>query len=101
MKAITQDRYGSPDILGLQHLARVSGLLYLVLAVFGMFVGAQYDVLSRIQLPTLPAAFGQVTIANLVLLAVAITGTLVAAVLGGKAGEGFHRRVDRAAAKAV
>ena len=37
----------------------------------------------------------------LVLLAVAITGTLVAAVLGGKAGEGFHRRVDRAAVKAL
>ena len=83
-------------------LSWVVGLLAtLALAVFGMFVGAQYDVLSRIQLPTLPAAFGQVTIANLVLLAVAITGTLVAAVLGGKAGEGFHRRVDRAAAKAI
>ena len=83
-------------------LSWVVGLLAtLALAVFGMFVGAQYDVLSRIQLPTLPAAFGQVTIANLVLLAVAITGTLVAAVLGGRAGEGFHRRVDRAAAKAI
>ena len=79
----------------------VGVLATLALALIGVFVGAQYDVLSRVQLPTLPAAFGQVTIANLVLLAVAITGTLVAAVLGGKAGEGFHRRVDRAAADAL
>jgi hypothetical protein len=83
-------------------LSWVVGLLStLALAVFGLFIGAQYDVLSRVQLPTLPAAFGQVTIANLVLLAVAVTGTLVAAVLGGKAGESFHRRVDRAAVKAI
>jgi uncharacterized membrane protein YeaQ/YmgE (transglycosylase-associated protein family) len=71
------------------------------LAVLAAFVGAQYDVLSRVQLPTLPAAFGQVTVSNLVLLAVAITGTLVAAVLGGRVGEGFHRRVDRAATDAL
>ena len=38
---------------------------------------------------------------SLVALAVAITATLVAAVLGGKAGESFHRRVDRAAADAL
>ncbi len=30
-------QYGAPDVLGLQRLARASGLLYLVLAVFGMF----------------------------------------------------------------
>jgi uncharacterized membrane protein YeaQ/YmgE (transglycosylase-associated protein family) len=71
------------------------------LAVLAAFVGAQYDVLSRMQLPPLPAAFGQVTVSNLVLLAVAITGTLAAAVLGGRAGEGFHRRVDRAATDAL
>ena len=79
----------------------VGVLATVVLAVLGAFVGAQYDVLSRVQLPTLPAAFGQVTVANLVLLAIAVTGTLVAAVLGGRAGEGFHRRVDRAAADAL
>jgi hypothetical protein len=72
-----------------------------VLGVLAAFVGAQYDVLSRVQLPTMPVGFEQVTVANLAVLAVALTGTLVAAVLGGKAGEGFHRRVDRAAADAL
>jgi hypothetical protein len=37
MKAISQDRDDSPDVFGLWRLARVTGLLLLVLAVFGMF----------------------------------------------------------------
>ncbi len=83
-------------------LSWVVGLLAtLALGVLGAFVGAQYDVLSRIEVPTLPTSFGQVTVSNLVLVAVAVTATLVAAVLGGRAGEGFHRRVDRAAKDAL
>lgn len=79
----------------------VGVLATMALAVPAAFVGAQYDLLSQVQLPTLPTSFGQVTVSNLVLLAIAITATLVAAVLGGRAGEGFHRRVDRAAADAL
>jgi hypothetical protein len=41
------------------------------------------------------------TVPGLVLVAIAVLGTLVAAVLGGKTGEGFHRRVDRAANEAL
>ena len=83
-------------------LSWVVGMLAtIVLAVLAAFVGAQYDVLSQVQLPTLPAALGQVTIAGIVWLVVAFLATLVAAVLGGKAGESFHRRVDRAAANAL
>ena len=38
MQAIARHNYGSPDLLALQErLARVSGLLYLVIAVLGMF----------------------------------------------------------------
>jgi hypothetical protein len=83
-------------------LAWVIGVLAsVVLAVLGAFVGAQYDVLSRVPLPTLPTSLEEVTVSGLVLVAVAVLGTLVAAVLGGKVGEGFHRRVDRAAADAL
>ena len=76
-------------------------LASLVLAVLGVFVGAQYDVLNRVPLPTLPTSLEQVTGPGLVLVAVAVLGTLVAAALGGKTGEGFHRRVDRAATDAL
>jgi hypothetical protein len=72
-----------------------------VLAVIGAFVGAQYDVLSRVQLPQLPAGLDQVTAPGVVLAVVAVIGTLLASVLGGKLGEAFHRRVDRAAADAL
>jgi hypothetical protein len=83
-------------------LSWVLGVLSsIVLAVIAAFVGAQYDVLARVQLPPLPAGPERVTVTGLVILAVAVLGTLVAAVLGGKAGEGFHRRVDRAAVDAL
>jgi hypothetical protein len=76
-------------------------LASVVLAVLAAFVSAQYDVLSRVPLPTLPTSLEEVTVGGLVLVAIAVLGTLLAAVLGGKAGEGFHRRVDRAAADAL
>jgi hypothetical protein len=83
-------------------LAWVVGMLgSLALAVVGVFVGAQYDVLSRVALPALPASLEQVTWSAVVAVAAAVLGTLLAAALGGKAGEGFHRRVDRAAADAL
>jgi len=73
----------------------------IILTVVAAFVGAQYDVLTRVSLPALPASFADVTVTGMILVAVAVLGTLLAAVLGGKAGESFHRRVDRAAADAV
>ena len=65
----------------------------IVLTVIAAFVGAQYDVLNRVSLPTLPTSLADVTVTGLILAAVAVLGTLLAAVLGGKAGESFHRRV--------
>jgi hypothetical protein len=71
------------------------------LALVGVFVGAQYDVLSRVALPALPSSLDQVTWSAVVAVAVAVVGTLLAAVLGGRVGEGYHRRVDRAAVDAI
>jgi hypothetical protein len=70
----------------------------IVLTVVAAFVGAQYDVLNRVSLPTLPTSLADVTGTGMILAAIAVLGTLLAAVAGGKAGERFHRRVDRAAA---
>ena len=83
-------------------LSWVVGLVAtIVLTAVAAFVGAQYDVLSRVSLPTLPTSVADVTATGMLLAAVAVLGTLLAAVLGGKAGESFHRRVDRAAADAL
>lgn len=83
-------------------LSWVVGLLGSVaLALVGVFVGAQYDMLSRVALPALPTSLDQVTWNAVLVVAVAVLGSLLAAVLGGKVGEGYHRRVDRAAADAL
>jgi len=55
-------------------------------------------VLNRVSLPTLPTSLAAVTATGMILAAIAVFGTLLAAMLGGKIGESFHRRVDRAAA---
>ena len=70
----------------------------IVLTVVAAFVGAQYDVLNRVSLPTLPTSLADVTATGMILAAIAVLGTLLSAMLGGKVGESFHRRVDRAAA---
>jgi hypothetical protein len=83
-------------------LSWVIGVLAsILLAVIGVFVGAQYDVLTRVALPALPTGLDQVTWSAVVAVAVAVVGTLLAAVVGGRMGEGYHRRVDRAAADAL
>jgi hypothetical protein len=83
-------------------LAWVLGVLAnIALAVLAAFVSAQYDVLTRVPVPDLPTTIGDLTFSRVTVIAVAVLGTLLAAVLGGKAGEVFHRRVDRAAAEVL
>lgn len=79
----------------------VGAVATVVLTVVAAFVGAQYDVLNRVSLPALPTSLADVTATGMLLVAVAVVGSVPAAVLGGKAGERFHRRVDRAAADAL
>jgi hypothetical protein len=76
-------------------------LVTAALAVVAAFLGARDAALAGVPLPSLVSALEQVGGAELVLAAVAVLGTLAAAVIGGKAGEQFHHRVDRAAADAL
>src|SRR5919107_5102172 len=73
------------------------GLLVVVaLAVLGAVLGAQYNVLSQLNLPRIPVDEGTATTAGLISLVAVLVVTLIGAVLGGKLGERFHRKVDRA-----
>lgn len=76
-------------------------LVTAALAVVAAFLGARDGALAGVPLPSVVTGLEQVGVAELVLAAVAVLGTLVAAVIGGKAGERFHRRVDRVAADAL
>jgi len=72
-------------------------LAAVVVAVLAAVGGSQYNVLDRLNLPRLPVDSGTLTQGGIVALVASIVVTLVAAMLGGKAGERFHRKVDRVA----
>lgn len=70
-------------------------LLTLLAALIGVIFGSQYDVVDRVDLPSIPVPTDTITTAGIVTLAAVVVGTLLAAMLGGKAGHRYHRKVDR------
>jgi hypothetical protein len=66
-----------------------------LLALAGILLGAEYNVLSGLNLPRIPVDEGALTTGGLVVLAAVLIGTLLAALAGGKAGSRYHRKVDR------
>ena len=68
----------------------------LLLAAAGALLGAQYNVLQDLNLPRIPVDEGTATTAGIVTLVAILVVTLLGAVLGGKLGDRYHRRVDRA-----
>jgi hypothetical protein len=67
----------------------------IALAVAGVIFGAEYNVLEQLNLPRIPIEEGTLTAGGVIALAAVVLGTLVAALAGGKAGERYHKRVDR------
>jgi hypothetical protein len=75
----------------------VVGLLVMVaLTIAGVVLGSEYNVLSQLNLPSIPVDGDTATTAGIVALVAALVVTLLAAILGGKLGVGYHRKVDRA-----
>lgn len=71
-------------------------LVVLVLAAAGVLAGAQYNVLQQLNLPRIPIDEGTATTATIITLVAILLATLLGAVSGGKLGERYHRKVDRA-----
>ena len=71
-------------------------LVTIALAVLGAIAGAKYNVRGQLNLPRIPIDEGSLATGGAITLAAIVIGTLVAALLGGKAGERYHRKVDRA-----
>jgi hypothetical protein len=71
-------------------------LVVLALAVAGLVFGSQYNVLQQLNLPRIPIDEGTATTGGIIALVAVLLVTLLGAVLGGKLGERFHRKVDRA-----
>lgn len=71
-------------------------VIALVTAAVAAVAGAKFDVLAKLNLPRLPINEGTLTTGGLIaVLAIALT-TLAGALIGGKAGMHFHRKVDEA-----
>ena len=68
----------------------------ILLALAAVILGSEYNVLDQLNLPSLPVGDATLTTGGAIALAAVVLGTLLAAVVGGKAGERYHRKVDRA-----
>jgi hypothetical protein len=69
----------------------------LVLAAAGAVLGGEYNVLEQLNLPRIPVDEGSVATGALIAMAIGVIGSLIAAMAGGKAGERYHRKIDRLA----
>src|SRR4051812_448665 len=69
----------------------------LLVAAAGAILGDQYNVFEQLNLPRIPVSTSDLTTGGVIALAAILLGSLLAAVLGGKIGERYHRKVDRAA----
>jgi hypothetical protein len=66
-------------------------------AVIAAIAGAQYDVLANLNtFPRIPVTEGELTVAGIVTVILVVLASLGGAILGGKAGTRYHRKVDAA-----
>jgi hypothetical protein len=66
------------------------------LAIAAVVLGDEYNVLEQLNLPSLPVGDQTLATGGIIALAAIVLGTLLAAMFGGKVGERYHKRVDRA-----
>jgi hypothetical protein len=73
------------------------GLIVTVaLALAAVILGDEYNVLEQLNLPSLPVGDETLATGGAIALAAIAVGSAIAAMAGGKVGERYHRRVDRA-----
>jgi hypothetical protein len=70
-------------------------IIALLLAALGAIAGAEYNLFGDLNLPLIPIDEGSLTAGGAITLAAVLIGSLIAAILGGKTGERYHRKIDR------
>jgi MFS family permease len=71
-------------------------LVAILLAALGAIAGSKYNLLGQLNLPRIPIDEGSLATGAAIALALVLVATLLAAVAGGKVGQRYHRKVDRA-----
>jgi hypothetical protein len=87
---------GARQGLGVWLWGLIAAVAVALLALIG---GSKYNLLDALNLPRIPVDSGSLTTAGLIALIASLVVTLVAGIAGGKAGERFHRKVDRFAVR--
>ena len=72
-------------------------IVTLLVAAAGAILGDEYNVFEQLNLPRIPVSTSDLTTGGVIALAAILIGSLLAAIAGGKVGERYHRKVDRAA----
>src|SRR4051794_20097542 len=72
-------------------------LAAIIVAALAAIGGSKYDVFQRLNLPRIAVGDNTLTTGGAIAGAAAILVTLLFAIIGGKVGERYHRRVDRLA----
>jgi hypothetical protein len=70
-------------------------LMTAALGVLAVVAGSEYNLVDRANLPRLTVGEETATTAGIVAMGAMLLATALAAVIGGKTGERFHRKVDR------
>jgi hypothetical protein len=70
-------------------------LVVIALAVLGAVLGAEYNVLTQLNLPSIPLSGDTLTTPGIIAGVAALLITLLGAILGGKLGTRYHRKIDR------
>ncbi|MGI8593468.1 MAG: hypothetical protein ACR2ML_03710 [Solirubrobacteraceae bacterium] len=73
----------------------VALLITIVVGAAAALLGAKYNIFAKLDLPRIPVDEGTLTAGGAIALAAIALGTLLSAVLGGKTGERYHRKIDR------
>ncbi len=72
-------------------------VIAIVVALLGVVIGSRFDVFADLNFfPRLPLSEGDLTVAGVITAIVVAIASLGGAILGGKAGTHYHRKVDRA-----
>jgi len=70
-------------------------IIAIAVAALAAIAGSEYNVLNSLNVPRIPVDQGSLSTGGIIALVLGLLVTLGAAILGGKVGEKFHRKVDR------
>jgi len=70
-------------------------VITIAVVIVGILFGSQYNIFDRINLPSIPIPQDRLSQGGAITFVAVLIGTLLAAFLGGSAGQRFHKKIDR------